>query len=113
MAISMDTYDEVGGIHPRNKQLPAKRLAIAGLNVAYGLTEFPTNGPFPTLLDVNQLANGIQIDISYDKPILWNSTETEGFYICLEAGVSACNTMSSKSTWQKVSFCQDYTFYGF
>lgn len=31
----------------RYKQIAAERLAIAGLHVAYGFTDFPTNGPFP------------------------------------------------------------------
>ena len=53
MAVSLDTYDEESGIHPRNKQLPSKRLASAGLNVAYGLTEWPTNGPFPEAVSFN------------------------------------------------------------
>ena len=33
----------------RNKQLAAERLAVAGLNVAYWMTEFPTKGPFPIM----------------------------------------------------------------
>ena len=32
-------------IHPKNKQLPAKRFGIAGLSVAYKLTGFPSKGP--------------------------------------------------------------------
>jgi hypothetical protein len=47
MSISIDTYDEVGENHPRNKQLPAKRLSIASMNVAYGQDNYPTKGPFP------------------------------------------------------------------
>ena len=39
MGVAIDTYDKESGIHPRNKQLTTKRLAVAGLNVAYGLTE--------------------------------------------------------------------------
>ena len=104
MAVSLDTYDEETGIHPRNKQLPSKRLATSGLSVAYGLNQFPTNGPFPALIDMNLLSDGgMQIDITYDQPILWNPTETEGFYICLEENVSVCNRMSGKTLWQKVS----------
>ena len=47
MAVGMDTYDEESGIHPRNKQIIAERLCTAGANVAYGMTHYPTNGPFP------------------------------------------------------------------
>lgn len=52
MAVSLDTYDEETGVHPRNKVIPSKRLATAGLNIAYGLKEFPSNGPFPTIFDI-------------------------------------------------------------
>ena len=71
---------------------------------ALQLKQFPTNGPFPALIDMNLLSDGgMQIDITYDQPILWNPTETEGFYICLEENVSVCNRMSGKTLWQKVS----------
>ena len=45
MAVSVDTYDEENGIHPRYKQIIGERLAYTGLNVAYGLEEFPERGP--------------------------------------------------------------------
>ena len=35
----------------RNKQVPAERLAIAGLAVAYNMEQYPTNGPFPTQIN--------------------------------------------------------------
>ena len=52
MAVAMDTYDVAidkwhGGIHPMNKQIAAERLALAGLNVAYGFDKYPTRGPWP------------------------------------------------------------------
>ncbi len=47
MSVTMDTYDEESGIHPRNKQLAAKRLATAAMNVAYGNVNYPSNGPIP------------------------------------------------------------------
>ena len=55
MAVSFDTYDAESEIHPRNKEIPSQRLATAGLNVAYGLKEYPTNGPFPDFIDINQV----------------------------------------------------------
>ena len=53
MAVAMDTYDEAGGIHPRNKQIVAERLKITGLNVAYGMTQYPSNGPFPQTMNLS------------------------------------------------------------
>ena len=52
MAVAMDTFDEEichgrGGIHPMNKQVPSRRLAIAGMNVAYGFQNYDTHGPWP------------------------------------------------------------------
>ena len=35
-------------IHPRDKQDVGKRLALAGLAVAYGNTSIVYQGPFPT-----------------------------------------------------------------
>ena len=68
MGVAIDTYDEESGIHPRNKQLTSKRLAVAGLNVAYGMTDYPTNGPYPEVWNIVPLEDGIQVDILYDKP---------------------------------------------
>ena len=104
MAVSLDTYDREYDIHPRNKQLPSKRLATSGLNIAYGLTEYPTNGPFPVLVDYNKLTDGIQIEITYDQPFLWNSTETEGFYICTKANPQKCNSEDEEGLWHKVNW---------
>ena len=58
MTVSMDTYDEKlnkhsGQLHPMNKQTPALRLAMAGLNVAYGYSKYPTRGPWPSKMKLN------------------------------------------------------------
>ena len=42
LAVAVDTYDEENGIHPRYKQVVAERLAVAGLNVAYGMVNYVT-----------------------------------------------------------------------
>ena len=55
-----------------------ERLSISGGNVAYGLSELPTNGPFPeTITVVNDVA-----DITYDQEFTYNDNEISGFYIC-------------------------------
>ena len=101
MAVSLDTFDSQTGIHPRNKQLPCKRLSTAGLNVAYGLKDYPTNGPFPVDIKVEPLPdpNGrLYVEITYDQPFTWNPTETEGFYVCTNSDLTNfCN-----GGWQKV-----------
>ena len=45
MAVSVDTYDEEKGIHPRYKQIIGERLGISGMRVAYGNEYFPVFGP--------------------------------------------------------------------
>ena len=100
MGVAADTYDEQSGIHPRNKQLTSGRLAIAGLNVAYDMTEYPANGPFPETWNFAQLETGIQVDISYDKTFTWNPIETEGFSFCCMDSITDCN--SRIGAWVKV-----------
>ena len=100
MGVSCDTYDEKTPIHPRNKQLTCTRLARAGLNVAYGMEEFPTNGPFPVLIDYNVVSEGIQITITYDQTFNWNPIEIEGFYTCKQSDPLTCN--DKDGLWQKV-----------
>ena len=107
MGVALDTYDAESGIHPRNKQLVTKRLATAGLNVAYGLTSYPSNGPFPDAFNFAVLDNDlIQVDILYDQTFKWNPVETEGFHVCrLDSGIdgdySKCNNRGG--AWEKVS----------
>ena len=101
MGVALDTYDEENGIHPRNKQLVSKRLAIAGLNVAYGMLEYLTNGPFPEVWNVIPFGNGlVQVDILYDKTFMWNPIETNGFSICCLETISDCNNRNG--AWKKV-----------
>ena len=101
MAVSLDTYDKESGIHPRNKQLPSKRLASAGLNVAYGLTEWPTNGPFPETITYNKIDNDlIQVDVLLDQDFTWNDTETNGFSSCNAVDLTYCNAVAAQ--WHKV-----------
>ena len=101
MAVSLDTYDEESGIHPRNKQLPSKRLASAGLNVAYGLKEWPTNGPFPGGITYSKIDNDlIQVHVLLNQDFTWNDTETNGFSYCNTEDLTTCN--ANVGLWLKV-----------
>ena len=107
MGVALDTYDEEYGIHPRNKQLASRRLATAGLNVAYNLTSYPTNGPYPVAWNFASLGGlFIQVDILYDKTFTWNPVESEGFYACYVDGAIPVNPMGycnrRMDTWKKV-----------
>ena len=100
MGVALDTYDEESGIHPRNKQLVSGRLAVAGLNVAYGMNDYPTNGPFPDVWNFAQLEDAIQVDILYDQDFKWNPVESEGFYSCCLDSIEDCNNRNG--AWEKV-----------
>ena len=94
LGLALDTYrtdeDGVGQIHPKNKQLPAKRLGIAGLNVAYGMKQFPTMGPFPVDVTVSEEGGNKLVAITYDESrIQYNPHENSGFFLCCGAGGSS------------------------
>ena len=102
MGVSIDTYDKENGIHPRNKQLSSKRLAVAGLNLAYGMKEFPFKGPFPLEWNFAQLSGGTEVNILYDQPFVWKPLESEGFYVCTLDSIEDCNSKGSQ--WEKVTY---------
>ena len=82
-AVSFDTYYN-GTVHPHNKQLPAQRLAIAGLSIAYGLPNFPSKGPFPMNFEIIETEiGGVIVQIEYDEdPISYLPVENSGFFFC-------------------------------
>ena len=90
MAVSLDTYDPGHGIHPRNKQIVAQRLACSGMRVAYGNPDFPANGPFPREIDVSDES----VLVRYDQEFTFDADETTGFQICcsdpFRDGVDVC-----------------------
>merc|ERR1712142_1121030 len=95
MATAVDTYDEENGIHPRYKKIVGERLAYAGLNVAYGLKEFPANGPLaPTIFD-----DGNNYFVEFDQDIVYDSTELSGFFYCCEED---CATVTDSKKWPEV-----------
>ncbi|WAR15849.1 SIAE-like protein [Mya arenaria] len=82
MAVAMDLpdYDSpYGTIHPRDKYDVAKRLGLAGLSVAYGVSGTDYQGPFPTMFTLA----GSNMTIEYDEgndPIRVKSNL--GFEVC-------------------------------
>ena len=105
-AMAMDTY-YMGQVHPHNKQLPAHRLAIAGLSVAYKKPEFPSRGPFPKNFQVNKVDAVTYVDIRYDEdPIFYLPGENSGFfYCCGENNSSSClgDQVVPATDWKLVS----------
>ena len=92
MGLALDTYYN-GSEHSHFKELPAKRLGIAGLNVAYRMRDFPANGPFPANFTVNKFKYNTQIEITYDEtPISYSPRENSGFFLCCGSNnSSSCN----------------------
>merc|ERR1719239_1464959 len=98
MAVSVDTYDEENGIHPRFKQVVGERLATAGMNVAYGVESFPSQGPVVNLGEI--LANGDH-KLTYDQPFTYDNSELSGFFSCCgEPGF--CRNSLRNADWPAV-----------
>ena len=106
-AVSFDTYYN-GTVHPHNKQLPAQRLAIAGLSIAYGLANFPSKGPFPMNFEIiEKEIGGVIVQIRYDEdPISYLQGENSGFFFCCgENSLSSCvgDQVVPATNWKLVS----------
>ena len=74
-------------------QTVGERLAIAGLNVAYGRTEFPTNGPFLKSVTAKARADGsISAVVRFDQSFSYSPQEGKsGFYYCEEEDPTSCD----------------------
>ena len=84
-------------------QIVGERLAIAGLNIAYGMTDLPTNGPFFTNIDIETMPDGnFSITIDYDQSFEYDSSETNGFYVCCDYDMLECDEHCGR--WQLVRY---------
>jgi len=119
MASPLDTYDALpanasidaypGGIHPRYKQIVGERLAYAGLNVAYGLEEYPASGPYPQTLHLSKnLTFGADKDLktvslTFDSDLQYlEDAEVSGFHFCPES-TDKCDEGSNGDKWIDIS----------
>ena len=94
MSTSLDTYDSKdgypGGIHSRYKQIIAERLAVAGMNVAYGFSSaYSPYGPFPLSFSFDKELFNLRI--SYDRSFTYNNKEISGFYVCKDSADNCDN----------------------
>merc|ERR1711936_253243 len=105
MASPLDAYDDKGGypggIHPRYKQIVGERLAVAGMDVAYGTPLIPLPyGPIPssvTLDSANQL-----ITVQYVDNIVHDNTEISGFYVWQDNPIN-CDSTNRLDSWVEVA----------
>ena len=68
---------------------------MAGLHVAYGRAEMPTNGPFPSDFTVEEEPGGggadeLVVVIEYDTELTYDNDEISGYYYCCEQEVAVC-----------------------
>jgi len=105
MSTPLDTYDSKegypGGIHPRYKQIVAERLAVAGMNVAYGFSSpYAPYGPFPSFTKFK--AETFSLEITYEEAFTYNNKEISGFYVCKDT-VENCDAGNSVSSWEELN----------
>jgi len=102
MATPLDTFDNVGHLHPRYKQIVGERLALSGLHVAYGQEQFPLYGPFPVDLQPSRTKEGETLTIVYDRDFTYSDDEISGFYYCNMAP-EECDATETIEHWKEIS----------
>ena len=95
MAAAMD--DDID-LHPKNKRLPASRLAWAASHLVYGNTDNPLYGPQPT--NVSTTENSIIVTFSSAlKPVV---VEEDRFMVCCLASMEECDEVAYGDGWKGV-----------
>ena len=96
MAAAMD--DDID-LHPKNKRLPASRLAWAASNLVYGNTDNPLQGPQPTNVSVTE--NTIVVSFSSGlAPVLVE--EEDRFMVCCLATMEECDGVAYGEGWEGI-----------
>jgi len=99
MACAID--DDID-LHPKNKRLPAERLAWAALNLHYELEEdfgFPLNGPIPTAI----LKNTSHASVEFSADLEPVYIEEDRFMVCCLASMDECDQVAYGQGWQGVN----------
>jgi len=100
MAAAMD--DDID-LHPKNKRLPASRLAWAGAHLVYGLEELPLMGPQPVEA-LSDEAGGLFVEFSDDLELVEDQDLADRFMVCCQATMESCDTGRYGSTgWRGVT----------
>ena len=98
MAVAMD--DDID-LHPKNKRLPASRLAWAASNLVYGNTDNPLYGPQPTNVSVSEDKNTIIVSFSAAlKPVV---VEEDRFMVCCLGSLAECDEVGYSEGWQGIT----------
>ena len=74
---------------------------MAGLNLVYGMTALPLNGPILTDTAIQVRADStLNIQLEFDQPLTYDSSESTGFYVCCDVEFTECD--NAVGLWQKV-----------
>ncbi len=78
------------------------RLAVAGMNQAYGDSSYPPRGPRPSTADGADNGDGtVSVSIFFsDGTFSYNPTENSGFYVCSLEDYDQCD--ATPGSWELV-----------
>ena len=69
-----------------------ERLALAGLNVVYGLAQYPNKGPYLSEVTINEQSDGsLDITVDFDGSFVYDTSEASGFYTCCDVQFADCD----------------------
>ncbi|KAI0221391.1 Sialate O-acetylesterase [Lamellibrachia satsuma] len=84
MAAAIDDTDLTapsGPVHARDKTTIGKRLGVAGLSIAYGLTRGQFQGPFPSSYNISRDQTTLTIMYDYNRHKI-QQRSSDGFEVC-------------------------------
>ena len=96
MATAVD--DDID-LHPKNKRLPAERLAWAATNLAYGITERPLAGPLPTSISFKDTERSSMV-ITFSQALDDVTIEDDRFMVCCLDSTADCDQVSYGEGWK-------------
>ena len=89
-------------LHPKNKRLPASRLAWAASNLVYGMADRPLNGPKPVSVSFGNTAQ-TNIVVTFSAPIEPVVIEEDRFMVCCLSSMDECDQTAYGTGWQGVT----------
>ena len=99
MAAAMD--DDID-LHPKNKRLPATRLAWAASNLAYGMTDKPLAGPLPLSVSFEGRDQATVL-VTFTEPLELVAVEEDRFMVCCLPSTEECDAAAYGSGWRGVT----------
>ena len=114
MAVAMD--DDID-LHPKNKRLPATRLAWAASNLVYGNHELPLQGPQVISVDEESpegrdVVTGI--NVTFSAALRTPALEADRFMVCCMESMDLCDEWNygTEQGWQGIKMVDWVGGYG-